>query len=977
MRDVIAIARGLSITALIFGVLAVAPTAAQADFGVASFATTVSTSQAGAHPDFSTSFTLNTEALGNPIGQIRDATTTLPPGLVGNPQATERCSIQNLETFACPRASQVGVISLAVVACQGVSTPLEAAAEAGATTVVVPNAEAFCTEEAGDTITVGAGASAEQATVAEIVNSTTLRLVAPLTHSHPAGEPVTHIATASHATVSLFNVEPAAGQVATFAASLLFADIYVQLNVSTNGRLTATLSETSTLFPVEASTITLWGVPASPSHNALRCSELIPEECGPSSAEPAPFITNPTACAGPLEAELSVTSWQGQSDTSTGTLPTPTGCEKLTIAPTLAVTPSTTQQDTPAGYEVDLSVPQEDEPYGLATPALKTVSVSLPPGTSLSPGLVSGLQTCGNISLAEDNCPPASKIGTAEITTPILPDHLTGGIYVGTPTATERYRVVLSVRADNVTIALEGQAETDEATGQVTAVFNDVPQLPFSDLRLKFFGGPTAAFANPPACGPATSTSQLNSYAGQTASPSSTFIVDDNGGGEACPPSQPFAPTFVAGTTDPLADSFSPFTLTVSRADGEQILSTLAAQLPAGLMGLLKSVPRCPESQAAEGNCSRTSEIGIATIAAGAGPQQLYLSGPIYLTGPYDGAPFGLSVAVSVTAGPFSLGTVVLRSRILVNPTDLALSIVSDPLPQILGGIPLRLRSVNLTLSRPGFLFNPTDCTSQLVAGTMTSNQGATLRSSTSFDVAGCRGLQFAPKLAASMRGHATPGGNGAGLTVTVTGHGGPPSEPSAVTEANIRSVIVQLPKQLQSRLATLQQACRAGIFLEDPASCPTGAVIGAVTVRTPLLGPALVGPIYLVSHGGAGFPSLAMVLHGGGVVLTLDGTITIAKSGVITSAFRTLPDVPVTLLNLTFPEGPHSVFGAIAKLCGRNLIMPATIEGQNGKRITQRTVIAVTGCSKPKRRSRRRFGRHSRTSSHPKQMRLGGHQTR
>jgi hypothetical protein len=951
VHDIIARARRLSITALVLGALAVAPAAAQADFGIASFATTVSTSQAGAHPDFSTSFTLNKEPLGNPIGQIRDATTTLPPGLVGNPQATERCSIQSLETFVCSRASQVGVISLAVVACQGLSTPLEAPAEAGATTVSVPNAKAFCTEESGDTVTVGAGASAEQARVIEIVNSTTLRLEAPLTYAHPAGEPIIHIATASHASVSLFNVEPTAGHVATFAASLLFADIYVQLNVGANGRLTATLSETSTVFPVEASTITLWGVPASPSHDALRCGELIPE-CGPSSAEPTPFVTNPTACTGPTEAELSVTSWQGQVDASTATLPTPTGCEQLTITPTLAVTPSTTQRDTPSGYEVGLRLPQEEEPYGLATPALKTVSVSLPSGTSLSPGFANGLQTCSEIAFTDGNCPVASKIGTAEIATPMLPDHLTGGIYIGTPTATERYRIVMSVKADDTTIDLEGHAEPDETTGQVTAVFNGLPQLPFSDLKLVFFGGPTAAFANPPTCGPATSTSQIISYAGDTASPSSTFVVDEDGNGGACPPSQPFAPTFVAGTTDPLAGSFSPFTLTISRADSEESLSRFTAKLPAGLVGLLTSVPLCPEPAAAEDACAMTAEVGTATIGAGAGPEQLYLSGPVYLTGPYDGAPFGLAVVVNASAGPFSLGTVILRSRVLVDPTTMALTIASDPIPQILGGMPLRLRTINLTLSRPGFLFNPTDCSSQTVTGTLVSNQGAITIGYAPFKVGGCMGLPFAPTVTASTRGYATSGGAGGAFAITIIAHGGPPSNSSAVAEANIRSVIVKLPKQLKARLDTLRQACRAPMFAGNPTSCPPGAVIGTGTVRTPVLNSALVGPIYLISHGGAAFPSLAMVLRAEGVSVTLAGVISIAKNGVISSTFRTLPDVPVTLLNLNFPEGPHSAFGAIGKLCGQKLTMPTTIEGDNGKRIIGRTAIAVTGCVLPKRRS-------------------------
>jgi hypothetical protein len=955
MTKAMARVRLLLIATLALGAFAAAPNIAQAQFGMTSFGVALSTSQAGAHADVSTSFALNTEALGNPVGQLRDASITLPPGVIGNPQAIERCSIKSLQEFACARDSQVGVLSASGLSCQGVSSPLQAPAEAGATTLAVPNAEAFCAEQESNTVTIGTGASTEQARIANIVNATTLELTAPLQHQHAAGEPVIHVAKVTTGSIPLFNLQPSAGHVATFGASLIFTDLFVQVSVGPAGRLTATLSETSTLLPLQAATLTLWGVPAAPTHNSLRCNELLQYECGPSTAEPVPFMTNPSACSAALEAEISVTSWQGQSDASTATLPALTGCESLTIAPGLTVVPSTTQRDTPAGYEVDLNVPQAEQPYGLATPDPQNVRVTLPAGTSLSPAMANGLQSCTDAQFAQGNCPGTAKLGTAEIVSPLLPEHLTGGVYLGTPTATEKYRVLVRVSAQGTAIALEGQAQTNEVTGQVTAVFENLPQLPFTELRLIFSAGPQAAFVNPPACGIATSTSEITSYAGQSANLSSSFTVDENGEAGTCPSSPPFAPGFSAGTTSPLAGSFSPFTLTVSRADGEQSLSMFAAQLPVGLEGLLSSVPFCPEPQAGEGTCTEASEVGSATIGAGAGPQQLYVSGPVYLTGPYDGAPFGLAVVLNVAAGPLNLGTVLVRSRILVNPTSLALSIVSDPLPQILSGIPLRVRTLELTLDRPRFIFNPTSCSAQTVAAAITSYQGASIAAATPFAVAGCHGLPFAPKLTASTRARAAADGDGAALNVTVSANGGPPPSTSAVAEANMRSIKVQLPGQLQSRLATLRQACRAGTFLVNPSSCPAGAVIGTGTLRTPVLNTPLTGAIYLVSHGSNAFPSLALVLHSEDIAFTLEGTISISKSGVTSSEFSALPDVPVTLFSLNLPAGPHSVFGAIAKLCGARLSMPATIEAQNGKRFTQRTNVLVSGCPTHRSKARRR----------------------
>ncbi len=933
----------IALAVLVSGTLAFTPAVASAAFGLSSFSTSESTAQAGAHADLTTAFDLNTDALGNPIGQLRDATITLPPGLIGNPNAVERCSIASFEGLSCGRGSQVGVLGFALLPCEGISAPLTAEAEAGATTLHVGDAESFCSEErdgeAGGTIMIGTGPSAEEAQVASVANDTTIELEAPLAHPQPVGEAVTHVAKATQMTVPLYNVEPAPGHVATFAASLLLEDVYVQVNVKPDGRLTATIAESSTQLEIQGATITLWGVPAANVHNPERCSEFL-DECGASPDEAAAFLTNPTSCSESPEEEVIATSWQGESATSSAQLPSLTGCEQLSMAPSLAVAPSTTRQDSPAGYEVALHVPQNETPYGLATPALERVSVTLPPGTSLSPGLANGLQACEPAQFGEDRCPNASRIGTAEVITPLLPETLKGALYIGTPTPTERYRVFLRVNAGNTVISLQGKVETNEETGQVTTAFQDLPELPFATLRLNFFGGATAALANPETCGPATSGGSAASFAGQMVNLSSTFEINEAAEGGACQSALPFTPSFTAGTTDPLAGHTSSFILAVSRTDGQQSLSSFTAHLPPGLVGLVGRVPLCREPAAGEGTCPQASEVGAATITAGAGPLPLVVSGPVYLTGPYDGAPFGLDMRINAIAGPFDLGTSLVRSRILLNPSNMALTIASDTLPQTLGGIPLRVRAVDVSLDRSGFIVNPTNCAHQVFSATINSSQGDAVALSTPFDVVGCAGLVFKPRLTASTHAMASQQGDGASLDINVsspTGEG-----------ASIRSVTTQMPAQLRPRLTTIQHACVAA-HLSSLTSCPAESQVGDATVTSPATHSPLAGPIYLVSHGSNTLPALVMLLQSEGIEVKLEGTLNVSPKGVISATFNDLPDVPVSSFDLRLSRGPYSLLGAITNLCGKQLGLAYSVVGQNGTKIKRFVRIAVIGCQRHK----------------------------
>ncbi|HEY3864756.1 MAG TPA: hypothetical protein VGL54_01550 [Solirubrobacteraceae bacterium] len=699
----------------------------------------------------------------------------------------------------------------------------------------------------------------------------------------------------------------------------------------------------------------------------------------------AAFITNPADCStAPLPARIEADSWENPGMFVSGkaeVFPQITGCDMLQFPPTLEVAPEpqASQADTPAGYEVDLKVPQAPNlaPV-LATPDLKDATVTLPAGVSLSPAAADGLQGCGEqgpegIDLgamtplegqapgspvarpAPGHCPQSSKIGTVELETPLLAPHtLTGSVYLAEPacggagqsacgeasaTNGELYGLYIELQGDGVVIKLKGEVEANPATGQLTTHFDENPQLPFNELKLRLKGGPRAPLANPQSCGTFTTTSILEPWSAPEtadATPSSSFAID------GCAGAMPFAPTFSAGTVTPSAGDYSPFTLTFARHDGEQDLGQVTVHTPPGLLGKIAGIPQCPEAQANAGTCSAASRIGTVNAAAGSGSHPFWVSGPVYLTGPYKGAPFGLSVVVPAQAGPFNLGNEIVRSAISVDPSTAALTVVSNPLPQKLDGVPFRLKTVNVSIDRPGFMFNPTNCTQMQLAGSISGDleNGApdsTVGVSSLFAVAGCAKLPFKPAFSVSTQAK-TSKADGASLTVKITQKPG---------ESDIQKVDLQLPKVLPSRLTTLHQACTEAQFAANPAGCPEGSVIGTAVAVTPLLNVPLSGPAYLVSHGGAAFPDVEFVLQGEGVEIVLDGKTDI-KKGITYSNFETVPDAPISSFETRLPEGPHSILTANAALCGQALAMPTKVTGQNGAQILQSTRIGVSGCGKP-----------------------------
>jgi hypothetical protein len=768
--------------------------------------------------------------------------------------------------------------------------------------------------------------------------------------------------------VGLYNMVPPPGAATElgfqFSGTVITLDAYVRPG---DHGIDIVSRDTSTTLPITGVSVTTWGDPASHSHDRLRGECLSSgmlggtgREC-PSNAPERAFLRLPTSCSGegiPFGAESNSYEHR-ETFASIGSVgPVLSGCGRVPFSPTIFVQPTGTAANSPTGVAVQLSLPQNQNPDGLAEGDLKKAVVRLPEGMALNPSAADGLVACSDAQLnlgsgTPAECPEASKVGTVELHTPLLENPIDGSIFLRSQNSSdsasgEMFRLVIELRDDRhgIDIKLPGQVAADPATGRLTSTFDDAPQLPFSDITLHFKSGARAPLVTPATCAAQTTEAELYSWAQPDVPVRSTssFQLTSGPEGKACPPPAPFAPGFNAGVSSVQAGAFTPFLTTFTRSDADQSMQRVSVKLPPGLSGSLASVALCGEAQANAGTCGQASEIGTVTAGAGAGPTPFYVTGgKVFITGPYEGAPFGLSVVVPAKAGPFDLGTVIVRAKVEVDPHTAQLTVTTDPLPQVVDGVPVNLRLVNVTINRPGFTFNPTSCNAMSITGSMTGGQGATAALSNHFQVTNCGALAFKPKFAASTSGK-TSKANGASLSVKLTY----PNTPQG-TEANIAKVKVDLPKQLPSRLTTLQKACLAATFEANPASCPAASVVGHAKAITPILPVPLEGPAYFVSHGGEAFPSLVVVLQGYGVTVDLVGTTFISKQGITSSTFKAVPDVPVGSFELTLPEGKYSALAANGNLCNSKLAMPTAFLAQNGTEIHESTPIAITGCTKAK----------------------------
>jgi hypothetical protein len=641
-----------------------------------------------------------------------------------------------------------------------------------------------------------------------------------------------------------------------------------------------------------------------------------------------------------------------------------TGCDHLGFGPSISVAPDTAAADSPAGLTVEVKAPQDtlSQTNGIATSNIKGTTVTLPEGVAVNPGQAAGLAACqmgesGVGTQGPPSCPAASKVGTDEIETPLLTNGLKGSVYV-LQSDPPNLKLLVAASGSGVNLKLIGDVHLNEATGQLVTTFTETPELPFTTFRLAFSGGAQAALSTPTRCGIYTTTSDFTPWTSpyvKDVFPTSNFVIATGVGGSACPPSPlPFSPSLVAGSTTDQAGGFTNFSMLLTRPDDQQRIGSLQFKTPEGLLGMISKVTLCPQAEASAGTCSSASQIGHTVVEAGPGPYPLVVPqpgqppAPIYLTEGYKGAPYGLSIVVPLHVGPFTLQTQVVRAKIEVDPLTTQLTVTTDALPQIIDGVPADLRAINAVIDKPGFMFNPTGCAPGSFSGVATGTEGATAAIGSHFQMGSCRSLSFKPNFKVSVSGK-TSRQNGASLDAKIVYPTGPFGENQASIQSNVKSVKVALPKQLPSRLTTLQKACPSATFEANPASCPTASKVGSVSAITPVLPVELTGPAYFVSYGGAKFPELVLALQGYGVTVYLHGETFISKAGITSSTFRHVPDVPITSFELKLPQGPDSALAANGNLCQTKLKMPTAFTGQNGAVIHQATPITVTGCAKHK----------------------------
>lgn len=856
--------------------------------------------QAGAHPDFSVSFSLpvNPDLIVDgkpspgPDESVHAVEVDLPPGLVGNPNGIATCdprdlAIPGLGQAQCPLASQVGTVKVDLI---GTSGP--------------------------QSIRVG-----------------------------------------------LFNLYPGPNAPARFGFNYLGAVGLIDARVRPDdyGISAGSFSITQALT-TQAVRVELWGVPADPSHDELRGGIIV----GGSGSTPLinvprlPFLSAPTSCTDtPLPFTMRGDSWQNRGifDTRTtmsdedGTPFVFSGCGRLPFNPSIDVAPSSRAADAPTGLSVDLRVPQSNAPDGLATSHVRDVKMTLPEGMSVSSSSAAGQGACslaeiGLGSNAAPTCPASSKIGTVRIDTPLLEKELEGDVILAKQNDNpfnSLLAMYIAVKGPGFYVKLPGKIEADPDTGQLTVTFKDNPQLPFERLQLSLNEGARAPLTNPRTCGAYTVKTELTPWSGTPPVELSTPItVDqdcDTGG---------FAPGLQAGTVDPTGGAFSPFLLRITREDGESNLSRIEATLPPGLLAKLKGVPLCGDAQAATGACPAGSQVGSVVVGSGSGPLPLYVpeagKAPTaaYLAGPYKGAPYSMVVKVPAQAGPFDLGTVTVRNALNIDPTTAQVTAVSDPLPQILQGIPIAYRDVRVEVNRPEFTINPTSCRQMAVTSVLTSATGQTATPSSPFQASGCGELDFGPSLKLAFKGKMNRTGNPAVNAVLKA----PPSE------ANIAKTTVILPKSQFIDNSHINNPCTRVQFNAN--ACPATSVLGTATAYTPLLDQPLSGPVYFRSNGGEReLPDLVADLNGA-IHVTLVGFIDSVpvkgtESSMVRTRFQNVPDAPVSKFVLKLKGGEKGLIENSENLCSFVPRAKVQMTGQNGKPNNFAAKIA-TSCGKGKK---------------------------
>jgi hypothetical protein len=887
MVDKLAIAIAIASAAL--GVWS-KPAAAADEFdkyALESVSAQLSTTQAGAHADFTTAFKL-TEKEGKPYAQTRDVEVRLPPGVIGNPQVIPQCTVAQLgnlpEESECPVDAQVGVTE----------------------------------------VTVSGG-----------VNGTFIEPIYNM--PSPGGDVVARLG---------------------FYAALYPTFINVRVN-PIDYSLIATIEGASSASGLTNATTTLWGVPAAPSHDELRLTPFeaanseTPKGGRKANLPETPFITNPTDCSLQREITVTVRSYQLPESTSTmsAAFPQITGCRKLAFEPSFTVIPTNPEASAPTGVDADLEIPQDETAQGIGTSTLKSALVTLPEGLTINPAAGDGLEACSPAQVGfqttdPSHCPDAAKIGSAEIKVPALVHTLHGSVYQRTPEEGKLFRFWLVTDEQGVHLKLPAEIEANPLTGQLTTVFNGVPslggnpQVPVSDLKLHIFGGSRAPLATPASCGTYQTHYEFSPWSGMPASIGDTAMQITTGCGQGG-----FAPQIKAGTQLAFAGAFSPFNFVLTRQDGEANPRVLAVHLPQGLLAKLGGVPLCPDADTATGDCPAGSQIGTITAATGVGGSPLWIPQPgkaptaVYLAGPYKGAPYSIVAKVPAQAGPFDLGTVVNRAAINVDPTTALATITTDPLPQILEGVPVLYRTIRVDVNRENFTLNPTSCDPKEIKATVTAANGATAEPTTGFQATNCAKLSYSPKLKLSLKGVTKRSGNPAVRAVL--------TQPA--NQANTAGATVILPSSEFIDQSHINNPCTRVQFNEN--ACPASSILGTARAISPLLDQPLEGPVYFRSNGGEReLPDIVADLHGGIHIILVGFIDSVQKKGTeisrVRTRFQNVPDAPVTKFSINFYGGKRSLIENHVNLCKGKHRAKIVFKAQSGK-VSKQSPVIGTSCKK------------------------------
>jgi hypothetical protein len=868
---------GLLVGAMVLLVVVAMTSVAQAtpsEFGIQRGGASVSTTDAGRHPDLLTEIDFKAQV--QPYSSPENLKVELPSGLLSNRQNFPECPLLNFNdpvSNPCPVDSQIGTVKVGLV---------------------------------------GLGSFREP----------------------------------------LFNLPTSEDEFIRLGFYGLLFPLYLDISLRSDSDYGVTIKsqDIPSALPIESIHTNVWGVPADESHDTERLTVLEaflcengkpclePEEKRSTEAVPIPFMSNPVNC-GPMPFDYQVTTYllPGRVFQASTNQEEITDCDQVPFEPTFTFSTTSRKAGAPTGLEATLTIPQNEGVETVNSSPLRRSKVVLPEGMTINPASANGLGSCSveqaNFGkLGPGNCPNDSKIGTARILSPNLEREIEGGLYLRTPEPDHLTRFWLISNELGLDLKIPAEVERDPNTGRLTTVIPQAPQLPAEVTTLRFNGGPRAALKNPEKCGTYAIDYELTPWSGNppvsASAPIEVTEGCDTGG---------FSPKLSAGTMDPTAGRFSPFVFDLSREDGEQNVASLDVDLPKGLTAKLAGVQPCPEGGAPIANCPAASQIGVVKTAVGAGALPLWVPQPgreataAYLGGPYRGAPYSLIAKVPAQAGPFDLGTVAVRSAIELDPDTAKVSVSSDPLPQILQGIPVTYRHVRVEANRPGFTLNPTSCEPQQVAASVRSNLGATAKPTDRFQAVECAALGFKPKLAMSLFGPTERGGHPA-LHAVLN---------APVGQANLREASIALPRSEfldQSHIGTV---CTRVQFAAH--ACPAKSIYGEVQAITPLLDEPLEGPVYLRSSSHK-LPDLVLALRGpNGLEVDAAARADSIRGGIRVS-FEGIPDVPVSKVIVDMKGGNKGLLQNSTGLCAHAFKATAAFDAQNG-RIRDLRPVLKPGC--------------------------------